>query len=212
MQPLVITEQLQIYAQQQSSPEPTLLHQLNRETHITQQQPHMSSGHWQGRLLSMVSNLLQPNLIVEIGTYTGYATLCLLEGLSKNGQLITIEKDAEKEMICKKYFAQSAKDSQIQMWIGNAISLIEKLPVEIDLVFIDADKINYISYYEALLPKVKKGGCLLVDNLFFHGEVLDPKSKNAIAVDACNRHIFQDKRVEQVLLPIRDGLTIIRKL
>jgi caffeoyl-CoA O-methyltransferase len=212
MESLIITTELQNYAQQHSSQEPALLTALHRETNITQQQAHMSSGHWQGRLLSMISHLLSPALIVEVGTYTGYSALCLAEGLAPNGKLLTIEKDAEKEAICKKYFAQSAKASQIELWIGDAISLVEKLPNNIDLAFIDADKINYIHYYEALLPKLKTGACMLVDNLFFHGEVLQANSKNALAVHAFNQHLLQDTRVEKVLLPIRDGLSIIRKL
>jgi caffeoyl-CoA O-methyltransferase len=201
------------YCQTNSSTEPDYLYQLNRETNITQPQPHMLSGHLQGRFLSMIAKLVQPKNILEIGTYTGYAALCLAEGLQPNGKLITIDIDAEKQWICDKYFAQSPYANNIEMQIGNALDIIPTLPQQFDLVFIDADKINYLNYYKLLMAILQKGAVILIDNVLFNGDVIaDNKNKNAAAVHECNLYIAADARVEKVIVPIRDGITMLRVL
>ncbi len=200
------------YSEKNSSTEPDLLQELNRVTHLTQMQPHMLSGHLQGRALSMFSKMVNPKYILEIGTYTGYAALCLAEGLQPNGKLITIDVDVEKQEICQTYFAKSTYANNIEILIGNAVEIIPALHYPWDLIFIDADKINYSTYYNLLLPVVKSGTFIIVDNVLFNGEVIeDVKSKNASAVHAFNALVANDASVEKVLLPIRDGLTIIRK-
>jgi caffeoyl-CoA O-methyltransferase len=208
----LISEEITDYCEKYSSAELDYLYQLSRETYITQTQPHMLSGHLQGRFLSMMSKLLAPTNILEIGTYTGYAALCLAEGLPADGRLITIDIDAEKEMLCKKYFALSGLGDKIELKIGNALQIIPTLPQEFDLVFIDADKINYWQYYEMVLPKLISGGCMLIDNVLFNAEVIQQtKSKNAQAIHLFNEKIMQDDRIEKVIIPIRDGITMIRK-
>jgi predicted O-methyltransferase YrrM len=207
-----IAKELLDYCEKYSALEDQILKQLTRETHITQYQPHMLSGHLQGRFLSMMAKLIAPKNILEIGTYTGYAALCLAEGLQADGQLITIDVDAEKEWICNKYFQQSKYANQIKMMIGDAQKIIPTLSMQFDLVFIDADKINYWNYYEIVLPKLNAGGCILVDNVLFNGDVLNEnKNKNAAAVHMFNTKIAADSRIEKVIVPIRDGITMIRK-
>jgi caffeoyl-CoA O-methyltransferase len=209
----LISSALLQYCETNSNQEPDYLYQLSRETNITQAQPHMLSGHLQGRFLSMISNIIQPKNILEIGTYTGYAALCLAEGLPPNGRLITIDIDAEKKQIAEKYFAKSPFQHAIQMMIGNALEIIPSLNYTFDLVFIDADKINYLKYYQLLMTKLKSGAIILIDNVLFNGDVInDIKSKNAQAVEECNAFIATDKRIQKVMLPIRDGITMIRVL
>ncbi len=206
-------ENLYSYAASNSNNINPLLDSLERETFIEHAQPHMLSGFVQGRLLSLLSRLKSPYCILEIGTYTGYSALCLAEGLAPNGVLHTLELDAEKETICKKYFAQSIYANQIHLHIGNALQSLERLQLQPDLVFIDADKTNYINYYNAVIDSVPVGGIIIADNVLFHGQVLqDVKGKNAQAVDAYNKYVLQEERTNTIILPIRDGISISTKI
>lgn len=206
-------EEIYPYCEKHSTSQGKLLDDLERETHIVCFQPHMLSGHLQGRFLSFVSKIIQPKVILEIGTYTGFSALCLAEGLAQNGILHTIEIDEEKESIITKYFLQSAYASQLQLHIGNALEIIPTLNIAPDLIFIDADKVNYSNYYQLSKEILGPKGTILIDNTLFHGDVLlEKKNKNAAAVHQLNEMIALDQEVEQVLLPLRDGITMIRKI
>lgn len=210
-----ISEELENYIASHSQIEPELLAALNRETHQKILQPRMLSGHFQGRVLSMLSKLIRPLHILEIGTYTGYATLCLCEGLLKNGTIDTIDINEELESIQKKYFDLSSWNNQIEQHIGDAIQIIPTLEKKYDLVFIDADKENYLNYFDLIVPKMKQGGIILSDNVLWSGKVLetpDPRDISTNILLEYNKKINQDSRVETVLLPIRDGLTVSRVL
>ena len=210
-----ISEELENYISHHSQQEPELLAALNRETHQKVLQPRMLSGHFQGRVLSMLSKLIRPINILEIGTYTGYATLCLCEGMQKNGSMDTIDINEELESIQKKYFDLSPWHAQIQQHIGDAIEIIPTLEKKYDLVFIDADKENYLNYFDLIVPKMSQGGIILSDNVLWSGKVLetpDPRDLSTKILLEYNTKINQDPRVETVLLPIRDGLTVSRVL
>ncbi len=201
------------YAAAFSSDEDALLQTINEYT--TQHHPHvhMLSGKVQGQLLSIISSLLQPKRILEVGTFTGYSALCLAKGLAADGKLFTIELREADAAIAKAYFDQSAYCNQIVQLTGNARELIPTLKEMWDIVFIDADKTGYIEYYELILPNVKPNGLIIADNILFHGQVLQEEitGKNAIAIHAFNEHVKNDNRVEQVLLTVRDGVSFIRK-
>ena len=210
-----ISEELETYIADHSQIEPELLAALNRETHQKILQPRMLSGHFQGRVLSMLSKLICPSHILEIGTYTGYATLCLCEGLQKNGTVDTIDINEELESIQKKYFDLSPWKSQINQHIGDAIEIIPNLGKKYDLVFIDADKENYLNYFDLIVPMMNQGGIILSDNVLWSGKVLEtpnPKDLSTNILLEYNKKVNQDSRVETVLLPIRDGLTVTRVL
>jgi predicted O-methyltransferase YrrM len=210
-----ISEELENYIANHSQQEPELLAKLNRETHQKILQPRMLSGHFQGRVLSMLSKLIRPLTILEIGTYTGYATLCLCEGMQQNGSLDTIDINEELESIQKKYFDLSPWHAQIQQHIGDALAIIPTLEKKYDLVFIDADKENYLHYFDLIVPKMNQGGIILSDNVLWSGKVLetpDPRDLSTNVLLAYNKKINEDPRVETVLLPIRDGLTVSRVL
>lgn len=210
-----ISEELEQYVENHSQKEPELLTKLNRETHQKILQPRMLSGHFQGRVLSMLSKLIRPKHVLEIGTYTGYAALCLCEGLQKNGSLDTIDINEELAWIQKKYFDLSAWKTQINQHIGDAMELIPTLEKKYDLVFIDADKENYVHYFDLIVPKMNSGGIILSDNVLWSGKVLetpDPKDLSTNILLEYNKKINTDPRVETVLLPIRDGLTVSRVL
>ena len=210
-----ISQELETYIENHSQKEPELLAALNRETHQKILQPRMLSGHFQGRVLSMLSKLIRPLHILEIGTYTGYATLCLCEGLQQNGSIDTIDINEELEFIQKKYFDLSVWKNQIQQHIGDAITIIPTLEKKYDLVFIDADKENYLNYFDLIVPKMNVGGIILSDNVLWSGKVLetpDPRDLSTNILLEYNKKINQDPRVETVLLPIRDGLTVSRVL
>ena len=174
----------------------------------------MLSGHVQGSFLTMLSDLLRPEKILEIGTFTGYSALCLAKGLIRGGTLHTIELREEDAAIARAYFEQSLYKSNIELHVGNAVKIIPTLHELWDIVFIDADKTGYIDYYELVLPSVKQNGIIIADNVLFHGQVLEHNvsGKNARAVQAFNEHIKNDRRVKQVLLTVRDGLMLIQKL
>lgn len=210
-----ISEELEDYVANHSQIEPELLAKLNKETHQKVLQPRMLSGHFQGRVLSMLSKIIRPTTILEIGTYTGYAALCLAEGLTENGTLDTIDVNEELVDFQKKYFDVSSWKDQIFQHLGDALEVIPTLDKKFDLVFIDADKENYIAYFNMIVPMMNKGGIILSDNVLWSGKVLEEvksSDKTTQILLEYNKLINEDKRVETVLLPIRDGLTMTRVL
>ena len=210
-----ISEELEDYVANHSQIEPELLAKLNKETHQKVLQPRMLSGHFQGRVLSMLSKIIRPTAILEIGTYTGYAALCLAEGLTENGTLDTIDVNEELVDFQKKYFDVSPWKDQIFHHLGDALEVIPTLDKKFDLVFIDADKENYIAYFNMIVPMMNKGGIILSDNVLWSGKVLEEvksSDKTTQILLDYNKLINEDKRVETVLLPIRDGLTVTRVL
>ena len=210
-----ISEELEDYIEKHSQAEPPLLAKLNKETYQKVLLPRMLSGHFQGRVLSMLSKLIRPKNILEIGTYTGYATLCLCEGLQKDGQLHTIDIKEELVDFQRKYFDQSGWGTQIMQHLGEGTAVIPTLDLKFDLVFIDADKENYLNYYELIVPKMNPGGIILSDNVLWSGKVLEPLQPNDLSTKILleyNDLLRNDPRVETVLLPIRDGLTVSRVL
>ncbi len=206
---------LEEYISTHSTPENDILASITRETHLHVLNPHMLSGHVQGRVLSMISHMLRPKRILELGTFTGYSALCLAEGLEEGGKLVTIEHNDELEEMIRRNFARSPLGERIELHIGDCILEIEKLEGPFDLVFIDADKREYCAYLEALYPLVPIGGFILADNTLWDGHIVDPaydKDKQTLGLRAFNDHVAADERFEQVILPLRDGLTIIRKV
>lgn len=210
-----ISPELELYVERHSENEPALLAALHRETYQKIMQPRMLSGHFQGRVLSMLSKLIRPVTILEIGTYTGYATLCLAEGMQENGSIDTIDINEELTSIQKKYFDLSPWKDQISQHLGDALEIIPTLGKTYDLVFIDADKDNYLNYFDMILPLMNKGGIILSDNVLWSGKVLetpDPRDLSTNVLLEYNKKLKEDPRVETVLLPIRDGLTVSRVL
>jgi caffeoyl-CoA O-methyltransferase len=209
----IIPEKVTRYAEFFTTPDEPLLKEIADHTFAHHPQAHMLSGHLQGQFLAQMSRMIKPERILEIGTFVGYSALCLAKGLSEGGLLHTIELREADAKLAQSYFDRSTYKNKIRQHTGDALGVIEQLKENWDLVFIDADKINYTRYYEAVLPSVKKGGWIIADNVLFHGEVLETpiKGKNAKAIDAFNRHILADVRVEHVLLTVRDGLMVIRK-
>jgi predicted O-methyltransferase YrrM len=210
-----ISQELEDYIEQHSEKEPQHLAALNKETYQKILLPRMLSGHFQGRVLSMLSKLIRPVNILEIGTYTGYSALCLCEGMQDEGQLHTIDIKEELIDFQRKHFDKSPWGKQIVQHLGEAIDIIPCLDLKFDLVFIDADKENYINYFEMIVPKMNKGGIILSDNVLWSGKVLEPLQKNDLSTKILleyNQLLKNDPRVETVLLPIRDGLTVSRVL
>lgn len=210
-----ISEELEQYIEKHSATEPEILQQLTKETYQKILLPRMLSGHFQGRVLSMLSKILNPKHILELGTYTGYATLCLAEGLKNDGTIDTIDINEELEDIQQKYFGASEFKDQIIQHIGNALDIVPTLNKKFDLVFIDADKENYINYWYLIVPMMNKGGIILSDNVLWSGKVLEDVQKNDKSTPILleyNKIVNEDPRVETVLLPIRDGLTVSRIL
>ena len=196
-----------------SQQEPEILQELSKETWQKVMNPRMLSGAFQGRVLSMISKLIQPKNVLEIGTYTGYSAICIAEGISENSTIVTIDKNEELEDLQNKYFEKSGFRNQITQHIGNALEIIPRIDKKFDLVFIDADKSNYSNYFHLIIDKMNKGGVILSDNVLWSGKVvekLDPKDKDTKALIEYNTLLNTDDRVETVLLPIRDGLTISR--
>jgi caffeoyl-CoA O-methyltransferase len=210
-----ISQDLEDYIEQHSQKEPELLAALNKETYQKVLLPRMLSGHFQGRVLSMLSKLIRPVNILEIGTYTGYSALCLCEGMQENGILHTIDIKEELVDFQRKYFDISPWGKQIIQHLGEAIDIIPTLDAKFDLVFIDADKENYINYFELIVPKMNIGGIILSDNVLWSGKVLEPLQPNDLSTKILieyNQLLKNDPRIETVLLPIRDGLTVSRVL
>ena len=210
-----ISQELEDYIEQHSQNEPELLVQLNRETYQKVLQPRMLSGHFQGRVLSMLSKLIRPLTILEIGTYTGYSALCLCEGMQEGGVLHTIDIKEELVDFQRKYFDKSVWGNQIHQHLGDALDVIPTLNLKFDLVFIDADKENYIHYFHLIVPMMNKGGIILSDNVLWSGKVIEEVKDNDLTTKILleyNQLLKNDARVETVLLPIRDGLTVSRLL
>lgn len=210
-----ISQELDNYVVQHSEDEPELLQQLNRETYQKIMQPRMLSGHYQGRLLSMISKLIQPKNILEIGTYTGYSALCLAEGLLPKGTLHTIDNNEELFDFQKTYFDKSEYGSQIIQHLGNALEIIPNIDITFDLIFIDADKINYPNYFNVVIDRLNSGGIILSDNVLWSGKVIEtikPNDTSTQALIEYNALLKNDERVDTIILPIRDGLTISRKI
>lgn len=209
----LVNEKAEQYAQQFSSPQEELLQQVIDHTNAHHPHAHMISGATQGKLLELLSKMLKPSKILEIGTFTGFSALCLAKGLTENGELHTVELREEDAATAKAYFDRSPQKQQIFLHIGDAKTIIPSLQQSWDLVFIDADKTSYIEYYELTLQRLSPGGWIIADNVLFHGQVLEEKvsGKNALAIHAFNEYVKSDQRVEQVMLTVRDGLTIIKK-
>ena len=217
------------YIEQHSSPESTVLQQITRSTHLEVINPRMLSGHVQGRVLSMLSQMIRPKRILELGTFTGYSALCLAEGLTEDGRLITLEHNDEMESSIRRNFALSPLGEKIELVIGDAKEVLKNFELRIknfelgavsdrgeqfDLVFIDADKKEYCDYLDLVLPLVREGGWILADNTLWDGHIVDPaydKDKQTVALRAFNDKVAQNEQLEKVILPLRDGLTIIRK-
>ena len=208
-----LPEKIDDYVVEHTQREPQILKELSKETWQKVLNPRMLSGAFQGRVLSMLSKLVQPKSVLEIGTYTGYSALCIAEGLHPKGTIHTIDKNEELESLQNSYFKKSGFNNQIQQYVGNALDIIPTINVTFDLVFIDADKSNYINYFHLIIDKMNSGGIILSDNVLWSGKViekLDPKDLDTKTLLEYNKLLNSDKRVETVLLPIRDGLTISR--
>lgn len=208
-------EAVQTYCDMHTTPEGDVLKQLNRDTHANVLQPRMLSGHFQGRLLSMISSMIQPKLILEIGTYTGYSAICLAEGLAEGGQLITIDVNAEQEDRIRNYIDKAGMTNKIRFIVGDAKNIIKTLSLIFDLIFIDADKPNYPTYYEQAIERLRPGGYILIDNVLWSGKVLNEaerqKDRDTSILHQLNEKIQNDPRVENILLPVRDGLMLVKK-
>lgn len=209
----LVPHNLAEYTEAHTSPPSLLLQQLYRETNLKIVRPRNISGNLQGTFLRMLSYMIRPQKILEVGTYTGYAAICLAEGLQENGMLHTIEINEELEDIQRKYFEAAGLQDKIQIHIGNALEIIPTLKEEFDLVFIDADKANYPQYFELIIEKVRKGGFIIADNVLWNGKVLDKaaKDKYTMGVKTFNELIQADDRVENVLLTVKDGMMLVRK-
>lgn len=206
-----ISEKLDDYVVQHTENEPELLRELSRETFQKMLQPRMLSGHFQGRILSFLSKLIRPKKILELGTFTGYSALCLAEGLDKDGELHTIDKNEELVSFQRRYFNRSIHGSKIHQHTGCALEIIKKLNYKFDLIFIDADKSNYVNYFNLIADKIKRGGVLISDNVLWSGKVIEPLENSDLSTKVLleyNKLLKEDPRFETILLPIRDGLTL----
>lgn len=209
----IINPEAQRYAEAHTSAESPLLARVNRDTHAKVLQPNMLSGHLQGRVLSMISHMVRPKVILEIGTYTGYSAMCLAEGLVPEGKLITMDVNEELESRVRGYFDEAGLTSRIDYRIGKALDILPTIDEVVDLAFIDADKSNYGKYFDLVIDRLRPGGFILVDNVLRKGKVFtEPNTRDGKVMDAFNKKIAADPRVEEVLLPVRDGILIIRKL
>lgn len=209
-----IDPKLEDYVRMHSENEPEVLNELNRKTHLSVLQPRMLSGHFQGRFLSMLSHMIKPDRVLEIGTYTGYSALCFAEGLNKNGKVITIDVNEELEELVQEYILKANAQDKVECLIGDATKIIPTLEEKFDIVFIDADKKNYCNYYNLVFDKVKNGGYIIADNVLWSGKVLDSydsQDMDTKIISDYNKMVHDDERVQVVLLPIRDGLSIARK-
>ena len=210
-----LDQNIEEYARLFSSPESEVMKELNRETHLQKLQPRMLSGHLQGNFLKMISQMIRPLNILEIGTFTGYSALALASGLKENGKLTSLEFNEEHESMAHKFFSKAGLEDKIEMLIGKAAEIIPTLNKQWDLVFIDADKINYSLYYDLVFDAVPSGGWIIADNVLWSGKVLlDDKEldDDTLAIKAFNKKVNEDPRVENMILPFRDGLLLIRKL
>ena len=208
-----LPEKISSYSLENTEKEPKLLSELNRDTWANVMIPRMLSGHVQGRVLSMISKMIHPTNIIEIGTYTGYSALCMAEGLKENGKIHTLDINEEYTSVAKKYFEKSDYKENIIQHIGNAVDIIPKLNHKFQLAFLDADKENYSNYFDLIINKIEIGGYIIADNVLWSGKVTEEnKDKETMALHNYNKKVLSDKRVESVLIPVRDGLNISRKL
>lgn len=209
-----IDPKIEAYALAATTPESAVLQELTRETHLKTYMPRMLSGHLQGRILSLLGKLIRPKLIVEVGTFTGYSAICLAEGLAPGGKLITFEVNDEMVPIAQKHFAAAGLNDRIEVRTGDAATLLPAISETIDLVFIDADKENYTAYWKILFPKLRPGGIIIADNVLWSGKVLDPEEKQdeeTRGLVKFTKTALAEPGAEQILLPVRDGLLVIRK-
>jgi predicted O-methyltransferase YrrM len=209
-----ISEGILKYAEEHTSPESGILKEIDRETHVNNLFPRMLSGHYQGRFLSMLSSILKPFCILEIGTYTGYSAICLSEGLAEGGKIHSIEINDELEGAIRKNFEKAGVGDRVKLYFGDALKIIPSIDQLFDLVFLDADKINYKAYYELLIGKMKPGAIMIADNVLWSGKVInkEEKDKEAAKLREFNDHVNGDTRVENIIIPVRDGIMLIRKL
>jgi predicted O-methyltransferase YrrM len=211
-----INQAIQDYCDRNTTAEADALQKINRYTYANVIQPRMLSGHFQGRFLSMISQMIKPKYVLEIGTYTGYSAICLAEGLQADGKLITIDVNAELEELVNNHISQANLNNKIKHIIGDASEIINTLDFQFDLVFIDADKPNYPKYYELMINKIQSGSFILIDNVLWSGKVLHQKDldkdKDTQILHSLNEAIQKDDRVENIMLPVRDGLMLVRKL
>ncbi len=212
---LDLPEALEEYILRCSSEEDPLLAGLNRKTHLDVMHPRMLSGHPQGKILEFISRMIRPEYILEIGTYTGYSAICMARGLQPGGTLYTLERNDELADLSDEYFKRSGLKDQIKAYTGDARDIMPKLDIEFELIFIDGEKDEYLEYYQLAFPKLKPGGFLLADNTLWSGKVIQPGSQrdpSTKGIRDFNEYLHKDKRVEQIILPLRDGLTLARKL
>jgi caffeoyl-CoA O-methyltransferase len=209
----ILPHDLQLYLEDHCDPEPPELQKINRETYLKVLQPHMLSGHYQGRLLSMLSKMVQPKCILEIGTFTGYSTVCLAEGLAEDGTIHTIEVNTEMEEMLNQHFKSTNVDKKVKLHFGHAAQIIVQIAEDnFDLVFIDADKKNNLHYFNLVIDKVRSGGLIIVDNVLWKGKVYgDDSDPDTRSIRELNDVVAKDTRVEKLILPVRDGILLIRK-
>lgn len=211
----LLSEKLEGYIEQHTTPEDEALNELNRETHLKTYYPRMLSGNVQGKFLEMIVQMIKPSRILEIGTFTGYSAIAMAKGLPENGKIITLEVNPEMEVFIRKFIKKSGFENRIELLIGDAVGLIPKINEQFDLVFIDADKEQYIEYYNLAMEKLRPGGFILADNVLWSGKVLEEDSKSdkeTNGIKAFNDFVANDPRVEQVILSVRDGLLLARKI
>lgn len=214
MQHIITPDPINLYAEQYTTPEDHVMASLNRETHANVRGAQMISGHLQGVVLQMISQMIGPKQILELGTYTGYSAICLSKGLKEGGKLHTIDIDAALQDMRNNHWEQAGVIDKIQQHIGEAATVIQNIEGDFDLVFIDADKKNYGTYFDLLIDRIPSGGMMVADNVLFHGEVIlpvDQQSNTSQYIHEFNKKIAADTRVEQVIMPVRDGLMLIRK-
>jgi len=209
----ILPHDLQLYLEDHCDPEPPELQKINRETYLKVLQPHMLSGHYQGRLLSMLSKMVQPKCILEIGTFTGYSTVCLAEGLAEDGIIHTIEVNTEMEEMLNQHFKSTNVDKKVKLHFGHAAQIIVQIAEDnFDLVFIDADKKNNLHYFNLVIDKVRSGGLIIIDNVLWKGKVYgDDSDPDTRSIRELNDQVAKDTRVEKLILPVRDGVLLIRK-
>jgi len=209
----IVSKQIEQYIEKHTTPEAEALQELNRETHAKVMMPQMLSGHVQGKFLEFISCMISPEVILEIGTYTGYSGICLAKGLRPGGRIITIDINEELTPMVKRYVAASKLEDRFDIRTGNAVDIIPTLGETFDIVFIDADKVNYCNYFDLVIDKVRTGGWILADNTLWEGKILDSqKDKTTLAIEEFNYKIHRDPRVENVIVSMRDGITIARKI
>lgn len=211
----ITPQEVQSYIEDHTSEESPILKEINRETHLKVIRPRMLSGHFQGRLLALFSQLMRPQYILEIGTYTGYASICLVEGMQADGKLITIDYNDELVAMIQNHFDAAGFSDKIEFINGDALEILPKLDYTFDMVFIDADKIFYSNYYDLIIDKVRPGGLIIIDNVLWSGKVMDNQKhqdKTTETLRTFNQKVHSDSRVENIMLPVRDGLLVARKL